>query len=476
MPSHEEGLDPDNWQSFAKAVHDLLDECIHRLQCVEDYPWRPVPEDIHQRYLIGESPLDMNELVAALKTDVMPYATGNTHPRFFGWVHGTGLATGLLTEMASAAMNSNCGGRDHGMTYMEREVIDWTKSAMGFPAGASGVLVAGTSQATVIALAAARVRALGPEVRVSGQAGQWLTAYTGPGTHSAIRKAVELLGIGSENLRIIPENERGMDPHLLRKEIARDRAAGAMPFAIIATAGSVDLGKFDDLKELASVAAEEDVWLHVDGAFGAWTRLAEEPWRGLSDGIELADSLACDFHKWMFVQYDCGLVLIRDEHEHRQAFSMRPSYLTSYDQGLAGGEPWYCDYGIDLSRGNRALKVWAALRSYGPQKLGQAITRCCQLAQYMAELIAEDGAMQLQAPVVSSLCVFTADGRLGGAEQSEMNVAIAQRLQIEGAAVFSTTNINNVTYLRAAITNHRTRRADVARALHAVVAARDRQL
>jgi aromatic-L-amino-acid/L-tryptophan decarboxylase len=250
--------------------------------------------------------------------------------------------------------------------------------------------------------------------------------------------------------------------------ILADKAAGHKPMALIATAGSVDLGRFDDLNAMADLAQKHGLWLHVDGAFGAWTRLADAPWRGLSDGMERADSLACDFHKWMYVPYDCGLILIRDETEHRAAFAARPSYLAAQDQGLGGGEPWFCDYGIDLSRGNRALKVWTALAHYGPARLGAAITANCAQAALMGELVSSTDAMALAAPVVSNLCTFSADTRLSVSEQSALNTRIAMALQLSGEVVFSTTLVNGVTVLRAAITNHRTTADDIHLAIRAV--------
>lgn len=463
-------LDPTDWDAFRRSAHDLLDACIDRLQEARDLPWRPVPEAQKAAYALDGAGSDEAATARRLADEVMPYATGNTHPGFFGWVHGTGLASGLLSEMVGAAMNPNCGGRDHGLTYVERAVIDWTRGVMGFPEGASGVLVAGTSQATVIALSAARLRAL-PGARRSGNGGARLTAYAAAGAHNAIVKALELLGLGAEALRSIPAGAQGMDLDALRARIAEDRAAGLQPFAVIGTAGSVDLGRFDDLNGLADLAAGEGLWLHVDGAFGAWTRLADSPWRTLSDGIGRADSLACDFHKWMYVPYDCGCVLIRDEAAHRAAFAARPAYLAAQSAGVGGGDPWYCDYGIDLSRGPRALKVWAAIECYGAARLGAAITRNCALAARMGARVAATDGMALLAPVVSNLVVFTADATRPPEAQSALNTAIAQRLQLDGTAVFSTTGVGGVTGLRAAITNHRTRAADVDRAVAAVARA-----
>ncbi len=473
--SPETGLDPEDWDAFRAAAHNLLDACIDRLAEARAHPWQPVPEDVRARYAIGESDRPLGDgaaLADRLAQDVLPYATGNPHPGFFGWVHGTGLASGLLSEMVAATMNSNCGGRDHGAVYMERAVVDWARGVFGFPDGTSGVLVAGTSQATVIALAAARARALGAEVVARGMGHARLTAYAGAGVHNAAKKALALLGIGGDALRLIPDGDAGMDADALRAAIAADRAAGAQPFAVIGTAGSVDLGRFDDLDALADIAAEEDIWLHVDGAFGAWLQIAGAPWDRFTRGIGRAQSLACDFHKWMYVPYDCGLVLISDETWQRAAFAARPSYLEGQDRGLAGGDPWFCDYGTDLSRGNRALKVWTALMAYGPERLGAAIADNCARAAQMGARVEAAPHMALLARVETNLCVFTADTRLGVAEQSRLNRRIAQDLQMGGPGVFSTVEIAGITGLRAAITNHRTRAGDVDAAIDAVLAAR----
>jgi len=471
----QRGLDPEDWEAFRATAHALLDRCIDRLATARGAPWRPVPDGLAAGYALAAAGTGRGEttVAARLAEEVLPHGTGNTHPRFFGWVHGTGLATGLLSEMVAATMNANCGGRDHGAIHLERAVIDWTRRAMGFPDGASGVLVTGTSQAMLLALAAARVAALGPDSRAAGTRGAPLVAYAGAGVHNAAVKAMEVLGLGGDALRRLPEDGRGLSAEALAAAVARDRAAGLRPFALIASAGSVDLGRFDDLAALADTARDAGLWLHVDGAYGAWTRLADPPWRALTDGIDRADSLACDFHKWMYVPYDCGIVLIRDAARHRAAFAARPAYLAAQEAGLGGGEPWFCDYGIDLSRGNRALKVWTAIEAYGPDRLGAAITRNCALAARMGAAVSAIPGMRLAAPVVSCICAFTADAGRGAAQQSALNARIAAALQLSGEAVFSTTVIDGVTCLRAAITNHRTTEEDVDRAIAAVARARD---
>ncbi|WP_166416582.1 pyridoxal phosphate-dependent decarboxylase family protein [Cochlodiniinecator piscidefendens] len=462
-------LDPQDWDAFRSEAHAFLDACMDQMQNARDYPWQPVPEEVKERFAIGTQNASVTE---RLKSDVLPYGCGSPHPQFWGWVQGTGLASGFLSEMANVVTNINCGGRDHGAVYMERAVIDWTRQQMGFPETASGVLVTGTSQATVIAFAAARLRALGANVRKTGQGDVRLVAYASGGVHNASKKAIELLGIGSDNLRLVPTVDGQMDVSALAGMVAEDHASGAKPFLVVGNAGTVDIGAFDDLNLLADAAENLDLWLHVDGAFGAWTRIAEAPYRCLTDGIERADSIALDYHKWMYVNYDCGCVLIRDEDEHRAAFAARPAYLQGGARGLSGGDPWFCDYGIDLSRGNRALKVWTALETYGIDAFSQAITGNCHLAAYMASQVGSAQNMRVVAPVASNVCVFTADETLAADAQSDLNQRISEDLQENGEAVFSTTLVDGVKVLRAAITNHRTHQTDIDAALAAVMKAR----
>jgi glutamate/tyrosine decarboxylase-like PLP-dependent enzyme len=469
-------LDPADWASFRIEAHRLLDACVDHLSEARNHPWRALNEADRTALKLGEANqgIGSTALVDELTQNVLPFSTGSTHPRFFGWVQGTGLASGLLSEMIAATMNSNCGGRDHGAVYVEREVIDWSRRCFGFPPEASGLLVTGTSQATVIALAAARLKALGTGSRYSGiQGATPLAAYAAKGVHNATSKALELLGIGSTALRTIAiDSDGSMDLAMLSQAVARDRAAGFLPFCVVGTAGSVDLGLFDNIDGLADFCAAEQIWLHIDGAFGAWARLAQSPWRNLVHGIDRADSLAFDFHKWMYVQYDCGAVLIRDEKIHREAFAARPAYLAVQDQGLGGGDPWYCDYGIDLSRGFRALKVWSALRAYGSDALGQAITRNCELAALMQTCVESTAGLRLSAAVRLNVCCFSAaPAKWDGAEQDALNTKIVQQLQLTGDAVFSTTKISDRVVIRAAIVNHRTCEADIEYAIRAVARA-----
>jgi glutamate/tyrosine decarboxylase-like PLP-dependent enzyme len=460
-------LDPDDPEAFRREAHRLLDVCLGHLERVGQSPvWRPVPAAVlqHMQLPAPQDGMPLEELTADFEKSILPYSTGNTHPRFFGWVHGAGTPVGMLGEMCAAAMNSNCGGRDHGAVYVERQVIEWCREVFGFPGEASGILTTGTSMATVIALAAARIRKFGPASRAKGLRTQpQLVGYASAEAHSAIGKAFDLLGIGSEFLRRIPIDEaHALQTTNLARQIAEDRRSGLEPFAVIATAGTVNAGGFDDLSALADLAEAEDLWLHVDGAFGAWARIAGAPWDSRTAGIERADSLAFDFHKWMSVPYDCGCVLIRDGAAHRAAFAERPDYLSANGLALAGGEPWFCDYGIDLSRGFRALKVWFTLQAFGLERLGGQIEKNCLDAAHLGQLVNAADELEILAPVGLNVCCFRFRyPDMSEPELERLNQTIVARLQEDGIAAPSTTRIKGKLAIRACLVNHRTTTEDV---------------
>jgi len=468
-------LNPENWDEYRAQAHKLLDACIDRLEHARDLPWQPPSQDARDALMppLPKAPKDTSQIIDTLVNDVMPYATGNTHPRFFGWVHGTGMASCLLAEMAASVMNSNCGGRNHGAIYVERCVLDWCKEIFDFPAGASGLLTVGTSQATILALVAARARVLGIDVRQKGiQDAPPLTVYCAAGTHSCVQKALQVIGHGDDALRKVPawDLSGSIDISALRAQIKEDLDAGFVPLCVVATAGAVNTGAFDDLNAIANLCAEHGIWMHVDGAFGAWARIADAPWSDLAAGIERADSIAFDFHKWMSVQYDCGVILMRDSELHYDSFAMRPSYLAKQASGLGGGDLWFCDFGTDLSRGFRALKVWTALQEHGLDAFSKVITQNCQQAAHMANLVEESEHLTLATDVISNVCTFYASPPKVDSDQHDaFNESIVQRLQIEGHVVFSTTKIDGRTVIRAAIVNHRTRFEDINYSIQAVL-------
>jgi aromatic-L-amino-acid decarboxylase len=455
-------LDPADWTATRAQAHRMLDDILDHVQGVREGPvWRPIPDAVRAEFTStmpwGAS--DLAEVHDEFKRLILPHATGNLHPRFMGWVHGGGNVAGMLAEMLAAGLNANLGGRDHIPVEVERQVTCWMAELFGFPAGASGLFVTGTSMANLIAVLAARAGVLGQDSRAEGvgEAGGDLTAYASSGAHSCIAKALDIAGLGSDALRLVPTDEAGrIQPAALAQSIAADRAAGLRPFLIVGTAGTVDIGAVDDLNALADIARSERLWLHVDGAFGALARLSPEL-APLLDGIERAQSIAFDFHKWGQAPYDAGFVLMRDEAKHRAAFVSTAPYLQRQARGLASGEPWLCDYGPDLSRGFRALKVWFAFKTYGAAAIGASIAGTCHLAQTLARRIDAEPELERLAPVALNIVCF----RFRGPDSDRLNAEIVSTLQNSGIAAPSTTVLDGRLAIRAAIVNHRTRQEDV---------------
>jgi glutamate/tyrosine decarboxylase-like PLP-dependent enzyme len=465
-------LDPADWEAFRADAHVLLDRLISRLAHVNDGPvWTPMPDSV-KRQLAEPPPREprgVHEVSADLCKLILPYGTGNTHPRFWGWVHGSGTAGGVLAEMAAAAINANCGGRDHGAIHVEKCVVDWMTRWFGLPKTAGGLLVTGSSMANLLGLAAARNRAV-KNMRRDGLNGARLTGYVSREGHSCVSKAFELLGLGRDALRRIRvDQDFAMDLDRLRAEVKQDRADGLQPFCVIATAGTVNTGASDDIAALVEFCRTEDLWLHVDGAFGALTILCPELAPRLA-GIERADSLAFDFHKWLHVPYDAGCLLVRDEKTLLETFADRAPYLSS-DAALAGGDVWPCDLGPELSRGFRALKVWFTLQEHGTRALGDAIARNCKQAQSLAAQIATRPMLRLMAPVpLQIVCCRYAPLGLDEAATDTLNAELVATLQRRGIAAPSTCRIGNRLSIRVNITNHRTRDADLTLLVQAIEA------
>lgn len=479
----ELSLDPADWEEFRETAHRALDDAIDFLRTVRERPvWRQVPEEVRSA-LAAPVPTEgepLEEVYREFQDLILPYATGNIHPRFFGWVHGTGLAGGIVSEMLTASMNANCGGRDHGAIYVERTVVDWCKKQFDFPEEASGLLVSGTSMANLIGLGVARNSLSGANVRTDGVGNypRRLTGYASAETHESVAKAFEIMGLGGAALRKIPVDEAlRIRADVLRETIAEDHRAGLEPFCVIGSAGTVNTGAIDDLDALATLCERERLWFHVDGAFGALGVLSDSV-RPLLKGIERADSIAFDFHKWMFVQYDAGCILVRDGAKHRAAYSMRPPYLNHLQRGLAGGGDWPCDFGPELSRSFRALKVWFAMKEHGTRKLGRMIDQNCAQAQYLRGKILEHVELELLAPVQLNIVCFRfhPPGQDDPRLLDRLNEELVADLQESGVAVPSTTRIGGRLAVRVAITNHRSRIADFDILLAAVVEAGGRRM
>ena len=367
------GLDPADWAAFRTLAHRMLDDSLDHIAGRRDQPvWQPMPDAVRAAF-DGPLPRAPEGLEAAyddFRRTVVPYSMGNDHPRFWGWYMGAGNPVGNLADLLASVLNPNMGGADHAPVLVEQQVVRWCAEAAGYPTSASGLLVTGASEANLVGLAVARTVRIGPEVRTDGiPGGRRFGVYASTEVHSCHRKSLELLGLGESSLRLVPvRDDYTMDVDALAAAVAADRAAGIEPLAVIATVGTINTGSVDDLEAIADLAEREGLWLHVDGAIGGFLALSSHP--DAVRGLERADSLALDLHKWMQAPIDVGLALVRDEAAHRATFSVVPHYLQHSTRGLAAGEVWFNEYGIALSRGFRALRVWLALKAYGADAFG----------------------------------------------------------------------------------------------------------
>jgi aromatic-L-amino-acid/L-tryptophan decarboxylase len=462
-------LDPAEWSRFRAQGHRMLDDILDYIEHIRARPvWQPIPDEV--RALFRESlptePTDLAAVHDEFMRSILPFATGNSHPCFMGWVHGGGNPDAVLAEMLAAGLNANLGGRDHVPMEVEKQIVHWVRELLGFPEGATGLFVTGTSMANMIALIVARTAAMGAAVRRTGVAPECgLVAYTSVAAHGCIAQAMDLAGIGTDALRQIPVNQdHEIDIALLEQAIADDRRRGLRPFLVVGTAGTVDIGAIDDLRALATVARRESIWFHVDGAFGALGMLVPEIALRLA-GIQEADSVAFDFHKWGQVPYDAGFVLVRDGIQHRAAFSFPAAYLRRETRGLAAGSPWFCDFGPDLSRGFRALKTWFTIKVHGTAQIVAAIRKTCELARYMRDQIESGEELELLAPVRLNIVCF----RYRCANPNPINAAIVADLHQSGIAAPSTTVLGGQIAIRAAIVNHRSEVCDVDTVLAAIL-------
>jgi len=455
-------LDPKDWTSFRKQGHQMLDDMFDYLQNIRQRPvWQQAPEDVKHKFQspLNEIPEPLEQLHEQFMQDILPYSVGNTHQGFMGWVHGGGTPVGMLAEMLAGGLNANLGGRNQIPIDVEWQVVGWMRDLFSFPTTSSGVLTTGTSSATIIALTVARQHTPKPPTKFA--------IYTSDQTHGCIAQALSIIGIGTEYLRIIPSTTKyTMNTEALRTHIESDQQQGITPWLIIGTVGCVNTGSIDNISILADIAKSAKAWLHIDGAFGALGMLSSQIAPRLQ-GIEQADSLAIDFHKWGQVPYDTGMVLIRDGDLHRRCFSNNESYLQREKQGLAAHSPWPCDYGIDLSRGFRALKVWFTFKHIGRKQLGCMIEHCCSLANYLAEEIQAMHDFTLMADVPLNIVCFRycGDNTLSNEQYDAINRAIICYIQTSGLAAPSSTHLRGQIVIRAAIVNHRTQQEDIGKLL-----------
>ncbi|NUR74505.1 MAG: aminotransferase class V-fold PLP-dependent enzyme [Hamadaea sp.] len=409
-------------------------------------------------------PVDLDQVLDEIAEQVMPYPFGNGHPRYAAWVNSPPHVLGAYADALAATLNPSVAGGDHAAVHVEREVIRVFRELAGFPEAGTGLLVSGGSMATLTAFAVARHRAAerhGLDVRRDGLAGRRFVLYLGTEGHGTARKAAELLGFGSANVRLIPSDaDHRMRPDLLREQVEADLATDVIPVAVMASTGTVNTGAIDPLAEIAEICAEHELWLHVDGSYGGPAVLLLDAYADTRTALSAVDSIALDPHKWLYTPVDAGLVLLRDRQLTRDAFSLVPPYLRTED------EPWFSEFGFEQTRPFRALKVWAQLRHLGLDGYRQLIARDLAIADRLAAAVDADAALELLAHGLSVVCF-----RCSGATDEE-NRAILAELQRQGRAFLAGTTVDGRFAFRACVVNPRMSSADAEAILDAVHAAR----
>jgi aromatic-L-amino-acid/L-tryptophan decarboxylase len=463
------------WEWSADEIrrigYRVVDMIAEHLTTLPERPvFRPFPPELAAKFLDSKAPQlgqEAEDILATFARDIEPYPFGNGHPRFYGWVNSPPVVLGIFGEALAAAMNPSCAGGNHAAIYVEREVINWFKQIVGFPPESMGLLVSGGSIAALTGLAVARQAQCDYDIRTQGVQGTSarLKFYrTGEG-HGCHQKAIELMGIGSENLQSVKHDRSlRMIPSALDAAIREDRQNGNVPIAVIASAGTVNTGAIDPLDEIADVCMQHKVWLHVDGAYGALAILDRQYAKQLS-GLSRADSLALDPHKWLCVPVEAGVVLVRDARHMRATFSLVPPYLqTDGKMEGVGGLPWFSEYGFQQTRGFRALKVWMALRYHGLSGYRSSIERDIRLAERLANSLRATGNFEVFEPQsLSIVCFRYAPAELRNDVQKidDLNKTVLEKVQLGGQAFLSSTVLDGRFWLRACIINPRTCEADL---------------
>ncbi len=459
-------LPPDEVRRIGYLAADAVAE--HRAKLTE----RPVFGKVGAAASLFDEPVPeegrpFEEVLAFAREHILPFPMGNSHPRFYGFINATADPVGITADYLAAAMNPNCWGGDHAAIHVEHRVMHWLAELLGYPPEAEGILVSGGSMANFTALAAAR-RAMTPgNVREDGLAGPdrpVLTVYASDQVHSCVDKAVDLLGIGTNQLRKIPSDDAFRLPMAaLARAVAEDRRAGRTPAIVVGNAGTVNTGAIDPLGEIAEFCRREGLWFHADGAYGAMARIAPAL-APLFAGLEQADSIAADPHKWLYVPYEAGATLVREPGRLASTFRRFPEYLASDPESPFPGPAWFAERGVELSRGFKALKVWMGLKTHGRRGYAEAIGNDVRLAHFLAAEVVRRKDFELLAPCILSIANFRfrPPGRaLGDETLDRINRRIVNRLVGSGSFFLAPTILKGRASLRVSITNFRTSESDL---------------
>ncbi|MBS1806116.1 MAG: aminotransferase class V-fold PLP-dependent enzyme [Acidobacteria bacterium] len=455
-------LSSDDFRALAHSLSDFTADYLERLPAIRSYP-----EDISgvavEKLFCGEIPLSG---MGGAAFDLLPEIFENSRPacpRFFGYVFGSGEPIAALGQFASVVLHQNATAWRSGPSAnaIERTVIRWLSSAIGCD-GFSGSLTVGGSSANLMGVCMAR-EAKAPANQTGVRGG---IIYCSTEAHMSNTKAAALLGLGHDSVRLIPVDDAfRMRTDVLRETIERDLAANLKPIAVVASAGTTATGSIDPIREIAMICREHNLWLHVDGAFGALASLAIPK---AFEGIDVADSVSLDPHKWLYQPTGCGCLLYRDPADARRAFSHSGDYARSLTNDPIEGFAFF-EESIELSRPFRALSLWLSLRYFGLQAFQQSISDDLHLAQVLASFIDAEPKLERLAPVALSAVCFRYTASSG--DLDDLNRRILDRVIRRGRVYLSNATIHGHFALRACIVNHRTVESDVHDVVTEVLAA-----
>jgi glutamate/tyrosine decarboxylase-like PLP-dependent enzyme len=464
MLKKEVTLDPENWEELTKLGHSMIDDLMEYLETIREHPFKLPTEEAIKPLLTalpekGEGEKAVYEL---FKKYMLPHSMKFTGHDLWGFVVGTGSPFGMLTDMALSGVNHGTGPL---LMSIDRLAIDWIKEMLEYPLDTSGVFVSGGSEANFTGLAVARNKKADVDMKTKGMqnVSRNMTLYCSKEAHDCLDRSVELLGLGNESLRWIPTNKKHqMDIKLLEQEIQKDRENGYYPFCVIGTAGTVHTGAFDDLNALADLCEKENLWFHIDGAFGALVKISKT-YKHLADGLERADSIAVDLHKWMNMPYSIGCALVKDRVAHFSTFvyGHDAEYLKSGMSELGEAADNCVNLSLALSRPDWGSKAYMLLRAFGRERYGDLVQQNIEHIHYLASLIGSDSSMEITAPVVSNVVCFryVYDG-LSEEELEKINRMILAELWKTRLWIITDTTINGKYMLRACSVNHRSKKED----------------
>jgi aromatic-L-amino-acid/L-tryptophan decarboxylase len=454
-------LEPEAMRRLGYRAVDLL---VERLAALGDGPaWHGADRAEMEERLREPPPAgpeDGERLLERLALDVLPFAGHHDHPRFFAFVPSCPTWPSILGDFLVAGSNIFAGTwlQSAGASTAELVVIDWFRQWLGWPPQTSGILLPGGSQANLTALACARDTTPGAR---SGDA----VIYVSSQGHSSVTRAIRVIGFADDQVRAVPvDAAMRMRTDALKAAVEADRATGRRPFLVVANAGATSTGAVDPLEEIAAICAEDGVWLHIDAAYGGFVVLTERGREWLR-GIEAADSITLDPHKWLYQPYEAGCLLVREGTRLGDAFQIMPDYLR--DTAVAGRDVNFADRGIQLSRSARALKIWLSLKYFGVDAFRAAIDRSLDVALHAQQVVEKSSVLELVSPAtLGILCFRRCFEGCDEAGLEEANAELAHRLADSGEGMVSSTRVDGRYALRMCVLNHRSGPQDVERVLH----------